>query len=341
MVGINYGTNYLSDPSQDSKILMCSAAGSWGQEDRTNGWQPMNEVSFAYGPERSFARSLAKDGQEVAIIKFAMNGSALIRDFHEEGTEKMLYAPMIDFITQAINQLEEDGQSHELKGVIWLQGSGDSNAEQYADAYGETLLDFVNDIRRDLAEEDLVFITAHHPALWTRKTFGEVVARQQIQAASSDENIWIIASHGTNHRGDEVHYTPRAMELMGVRFAEAMKLGGRSFDSFRLINYGSTHQSIENDSDLNGKSDLVDYVLRGRSFDQTYYSPSSADVGSLTLIDAPIDVEVEARFYKNGAWCEYREGQRSSQGVFWNLSDMPDAHSRLLWQLRFIYDSIE
>ena len=108
-----------------------------------------------------------------------------------------------------------------------------------------------------------------------------------------------------------------------------------------MINYGSTHQSIENDSDLNGKSDLVDYVLRGRSFDQTYSSPASADVGSLTLIDAPMDVAVQARFYQNGAWCDYREGQRSSQGVFWDLSDMPDADLRLLWQLHLMHDSIE
>ena len=264
MVGSTHYSAVHSDGSYDSSIAFIMKAGTHGAETITDGWVTFADVSTKQGPERGFARTLADEGlPNVAIVKYAINGSSLCDDFRKDAVGgKGLYPDMLEFIQSALSALRQNGDIYTLHGIIWLQGTADTQSQQKASLYGNYLEEFIRDIRDDLDMAGLKFTVARHPAFWSNRDPASVVRQAQVDVSNEDPLTSIIDCEGTDHVGDYVHYDVESKEILGVRFAQNFLNNGRSFFGY-MMKHGGAQLSIlpSEDDDGDGRVNLEEYFV--------------------------------------------------------------------------------
>ncbi|MEE2935233.1 MAG: sialate O-acetylesterase, partial [Planctomycetota bacterium] len=132
-----------------------------GRENKTKseGWIDLQPVNNIVGPELSFAREVTRNTKgPLAIIKVAAGGTHLGGDWNPDdpiGFE--MYPLALNWIRDALSDLDQRGIKYRLEGFMWHQGENDMFNEDYMANYGDNLKNFLACWRRDLNAPDLQF----------------------------------------------------------------------------------------------------------------------------------------------------------------------------------------
>ncbi len=208
-----------------------------------------------FGPEIGFAFEIASSNHPVYLIKYHASGMPLHhgwngdkwlggspapgrRNFYpgETSTDPSigtLYANMLKQFQAGVAQLQKQGMTPNLKGVLWMQGEQDSKQEESATSYAFSLRRLRKRIAEDMKTKldlPLVFgqVLPHDPPL-DRFKFRNAI-REQMAACDSHSgkpesmvNTIMVSTDGFPLLQDTVHYDAQGQWQLGKAFAEAMK----------------------------------------------------------------------------------------------------------------------
>jgi hypothetical protein len=118
------------------------------------GWEPLGPAGLydTFGPELSFAATLAEMPGDIAIAKFTHSGSQII-DWTPEGSEAVsrnLYPDFIAFIKDTIADLEQRGHTVSLEGIFYHVGENDMSWGPFRSGAAKRVMSLVNASRVDL-----------------------------------------------------------------------------------------------------------------------------------------------------------------------------------------------
>lgn len=205
-----------------------------GREDKrtSNGWGDLQPVDGIVGPELSFARLVTQSiTAPVAIIKVAAGGTHLGGDWNpDEPSGLKMYPLALDWIRNALADLDRQGIKYRLEGFVWHQGENDMFDQGYMANYGRNLKNFLACWRRDLKAPELRFYIGE---LCTKTIWGMdlrprmyAISLGQKEVTSRDPLAQYVP---TSHVGVEIgggvglhyHYGTLGQLEHGVNYAEA------------------------------------------------------------------------------------------------------------------------
>ena len=230
----------------------------------TNGFTPLVPGGFSvdgtsarqltptFGPELSFGALIAEatgSNNQIAIIKVSRGGASLRNDWRVNPTvdpgpdtpEGFLYRALLEEVPARLAELEADGSTAIVRGVVWHQGESDS--VNGVDEYVERYIEFVESVRDEFGE-DILFAVGElsrnrvDPDGSDRSIlFNTNLA--QLAADSADPNnldvpsgIFLVSSLGletprsldpTNFDTDGTHFTANGQIELGERYVAAFK----------------------------------------------------------------------------------------------------------------------
>lgn len=219
----------LEAPQRDVRFSYCL-----GREEKTQseGWVELQPVNGIVGPELSFAREVTQHTQApIAVIKVAAGGTHLGGDWNpDEPIGFKMYPLALNWIRQALSDLEKEGVKYHLEGFVWHQGENDMFNEEYMSGYGKNLQHFLACWRRDLNAPDLRFYIGE---LCTKTIWGMdlrprmyAISLGQREVTNNDPLAEYIP---TSHVGVEIgggvglhyHYGTLGQLEHGVNYADA------------------------------------------------------------------------------------------------------------------------
>jgi hypothetical protein len=205
-----------------------------GREDKTTseGWVDLQPVHNIVGPELSFARKVTQNIKApIAIIKVAAGGTHLGGDWNpDEPSGLKMYPLALQWIRQALADLEKQGIKYRLEGFMWHQGENDMFHPEYMNNYGRNLKNFLASWRRDLKAPELRFYIGE---LCTKTIWGmdlrprmHAISLGQKQVTDTDPLAQYVP---TSHVGVEIgggvglhyHYGTLGQLEHGVNYADA------------------------------------------------------------------------------------------------------------------------
>jgi len=173
------------------------------------------------GPELGFLHELGRCAENIVIVKVAMSGQP-IKSFlpYSDGC---LYRDMVDEVARVRARLS---RTHELAGLIWMQGESDAQMAtevtlQYESSFGKLM----DHLRRDLGAPSMRVVSGlisqraygetEGTLAWPRADFVRTVLR-----LVSDE---VVETNDLDFVNDNVHYDNPSQWTLGRRFANALK----------------------------------------------------------------------------------------------------------------------
>ena len=126
--------------------------------NKRNQWAPL-APSHRLGPEISFGHAIAKalPNDEVRLVKYAINGTALYNDWAP--TAGPQYIGFMKAAQRALADLEANQVPYEIAGMLWLQGESDAKENMGAE-YEKNLSAFIEHMRRQFKTPEMPFIIA-------------------------------------------------------------------------------------------------------------------------------------------------------------------------------------
>lgn len=183
-----------------------------------------------FGPEIALARTLARDGSPVAVIKVGFFGTTLARDWHPTAaTGNRLYARLRQEIDAALSSLNAGGRRYRIAGFFWMQGETDAIRSEDAAAYATNLRILVATVRRDLGAPDLPFILGRIGPRPSRSyEYQETVRGAQVEVATSTPGTAWIDTDDLPRDTDGIHLLAPGVLTLGERWAAAWRRAERS-----------------------------------------------------------------------------------------------------------------
>jgi len=190
--------------------------------------QPMNDK---FGPEMTFARSVADARAQLglpqmAISKYAVGSTSLAVDWFpgEYGSDPRIgirYKNMIYRAKGAATMLKQQGFQPRWAGMLWLQGETDAGDLAMAEAYEENLRLLINRVRSDLLVKSLPVAIAeiHAPT----RLYRSIVRAGQEEVAATMPNVFIFDTDDLT-LVDRLHYDPAGVMEIGRRYASVLPL---------------------------------------------------------------------------------------------------------------------
>jgi hypothetical protein len=157
----------------------------------SDGWEPLGLTGYydTFGPELSFAETLQqKITGNIAIAKFTHSGSQII-DWTPGGSmarSRHLYPKFIDFIREAVSELEAKGNEVEITGIFYHLGENDMSFHPYRKQAAERLQAIIAQVRRDLAQPGLKWYVSQQPPTDDKRVNNVDVVTTVAAAASAD-----------------------------------------------------------------------------------------------------------------------------------------------------------
>ncbi len=204
-------------------VLYSYRLGTGAGTNESNGFGALRHlfgtgVGASYGPELGFGHTLADalPDRRFALAKHAVNGSSLANRWGPDDND--LYPDFIDFARRQISALEAEGYEVRVRGLVWVQGSGDAYTD-LAMNYASNLAAFVGAVRSDLGVGDLAVLMTQEHADSGRPAVEEM--RRQKQAfVDADPNAWMVNIDDYPLR-DPVHFAGETTIVAGNRLAQA------------------------------------------------------------------------------------------------------------------------
>jgi hypothetical protein len=157
----------------------------------SDGWEPLGLTGYydTFGPELSFANTLSgKEKGNIAIAKFTHSGSQII-DWTPGGSmakSRHLYPKFIDFIREAVSELEGKGNKVELAGIFYHVGENDMSFHPYRKQAAERLQAIIAQSRKDLARSRLKWHVSQQPPTDVERLNDLDVVSDMAKAAAAD-----------------------------------------------------------------------------------------------------------------------------------------------------------
>jgi len=160
----------------------------------SNGWEPLGLTGYydTFGPELSFAHILQGEVPgNIAIAKFTHSGSQII-DWTPEGSmakSRHLYPKFIDFIKEAVQELEVKGHEVELTGIFYHLGENDMSFHPYRKQAAERLQAIIAQSRKDLERPALKWYVSQQPPTDDKRVNNIDVVANVAMAAAADPTL--------------------------------------------------------------------------------------------------------------------------------------------------------
>ena len=210
-----------------------------GVDFSTNGRS--NILSDRFGPELSFASTLATKGSGIAIIKYSYGGTALFAgagygNWEPDFDHTNHYDNALTTIRNAyaVTDINNDGRSDKLvpAGIIWMQGEADANFSQAsADAYRDNLKRLMDLLRGAFRKDDLpVVIGKINDSHMTSdggptQPYIATVHAAQKDFTDNDPCAALVTETETyTFSSDAWHYDSEGYIRMGEAFAKAVTM---------------------------------------------------------------------------------------------------------------------
>jgi len=192
------------------------------------------KIGKRFGPEIGFAHALSKalPGKHIGVVKFAAGGTSMDR-WKPEGK---LYNRLLNNLILA----RKRAPNATLAAMLWHQGESDTDKKEVADAYQAKFIQFINSIRKDTNEANLLFVYGQiNPgnSFLGRKRWKYVDIVREAQAnlklsnavmiktddceknAYSDGAVNTPKEKQIKSKEDNVHYSGKGQIKLGIRFA--------------------------------------------------------------------------------------------------------------------------
>ena len=176
-------------------------------------------TSNKFGPEITFGHRINQiQSNQVAIIKVAKVGSNIRTDWNPESTG-LLYDHMMSQVSQAMQNLQDQGHDPQITAFLWWQGEGDSGHATQAVNYEQLLMNFIESLRTDLNEPFLPFLFYQLHKDLDRNNVA--LARQSQQNVNQTiANTQLVNVDNFDLISDHVHFTHEARLKIGTQFAD-------------------------------------------------------------------------------------------------------------------------
>lgn len=201
---------------------------------REKSWQPL-QLGKRFGPEIGFAHALSSShpGKHIGLVKYAAGGTSMDK-----------WAPGGKLYTRLMTASQDatrNAPDAKLAAMLWHQGESDSDTKEVAEAYHGKMIQFVESVRKDTNNPNLLFILGQiNPAksYCGRPRFLHADIVKKAQTELKVANTVMIKTDDCEmnpyHAGlncpkeaqipkneDNIHYSGKGQIKMGRRFANA------------------------------------------------------------------------------------------------------------------------
>ncbi len=201
---------------------------------REKSWQPL-QLGKRFGPEIGFAHALSSShpGKHIGLVKYAAGGTSMDK-----------WAPGGKLYTRLMTASQDatrNAPDAKLAAMLWHQGESDSDTKEVAEAYHGKMIQFVESVRKDTNNPNLLFILGQiNPAksYCGRPRFLHADIVKKAQTELKVANTVMIKTDDCEmnpyHAGlncpkeaqipkneDNIHYSGKGQIKMGRRFAKA------------------------------------------------------------------------------------------------------------------------
>lgn len=193
-----------------------------------NGYKaPLNRFKH-FGPEIGFAHEISRHfpRDKIKLIKFAVGGTSLFawdptwNAAKARSTRNTSAGPLFNKLIKTVN-IQFDGKSSELAGVLWMQGETDAKYLTAAKQYAGNLNRFINALRSKLLSPNSLFIMGSVNPPLNLFPSTPIVQQAQKVSASRIRNIRLVKTDDLGKRNDHLHYNTAGQLELGKRFARA------------------------------------------------------------------------------------------------------------------------
>jgi hypothetical protein len=216
-------------------------AGDWRQtpanvriwDNKSMVWKKIGEDTTAvarnlmFGPEVVFSHRMAKafPDHEIRLVKTSAGGTSLAKGWLPE--KKKMYPRLIANYRNALADLEKSGSKVETAGMLWMQGEGDSETIEMANAYEANLGIMLRDLRETTATPNLPVVMGRISSGLLKATkwnfeLSPIVRKAQEAVAAKDPNTHIVPTDDLPLLKDNTHFDSMGQITLGERMAEAM-----------------------------------------------------------------------------------------------------------------------
>ncbi len=169
------------------------------------------------GPGLSFGITMAGMYPDVKIglVPCAVGGTSIDKwqpGAFDQATSTHPYDDAVLRITEAMKY-------GKVKGVLWLQGEGDSN-EKSASQYLQKLEVLIRRIRTLTGDENLPFIAGE---LGRYKPNYQLINTELHKLPGLVPHTSVVSSEGLTDKGDGTHFDAKSANIYGIRFATEMQ----------------------------------------------------------------------------------------------------------------------
>ena len=206
----------------------------------SNGWEslqaiPIEDNRRGHGAEISFGRTLFEAGyNNMGIIKVAKGGTNLANHWDPnsslsgaEGNFGM-YPELLKTVNARLAELDAQGISYRIAGLLWHQGEGDMNPSM-ASIYETNLQEFITAVRNDFGADLKVFIASVYNPYATLDE-GNLVRKAQRDVAAANARTYVVNidsvyydpdfnPNSENLIVDNLHYNSTGQGKIGSSFA--------------------------------------------------------------------------------------------------------------------------
>jgi hypothetical protein len=182
-----------------------------------------------FGPEISFARSLKNHDQKqgskhtMAVVKVAFSGTSVADDWDPsgEGNRGACYRALINELRVAQAQLKSANEAYRFRGLVWIQGESDANAND-APKYADRLKAMFHSLRHEIQAESMPILISVNPHFLEGKNhfMSEIIAAQK-QVGKELQGCRYVDCGGVG-LANQVHFDSAGTIEVGKRFAESL-----------------------------------------------------------------------------------------------------------------------
>ncbi len=196
-------------------------------------WKNIGEDTTAiarklqFGPELVFSHRLsaAFPEFEIRLVKFSAGGTSLADSWLPE--KKKMYPRFITNYRNALSNLEKSGHSVEVAGMLWMQGEGDSDTIERANAYEKNLEILLADLRTQTAKANFPVVLGRISSSLLKETpwtfdHAPIVQKAQEAVTSRDRNTRLVPTDDLTVLKDNTHFDTAGQITLGERMAVQM-----------------------------------------------------------------------------------------------------------------------
>jgi len=196
-------------------------------------WKKIGEDTMAirrnlqFGPELVFSHrmSAAFPDHEIRLVKTSAGGTSLALGWLPD--KKKMYARFTDNYRNAIADLEKSGHAVEIAGMLWMQGEGDADTIERAEAYRDNLIILLADLREKTGKPNLPVVMGRISSSLLKETpwsfdHAPIVQKAQEAVTANDHNTRLVPTDDLPTLKDNTHFDSAGQMTLGERMAEQM-----------------------------------------------------------------------------------------------------------------------